>query len=52
MTVFINMHVSCHDYEGIMSVLCTPLQVKCYRFFFIFDILISYSTRTHQIEQK
>jgi len=22
-------HVSCHDYEGVMSVLCTPLQVKC-----------------------
>uniref|UniRef100_A0A672JXP1 CUB domain-containing protein n=1 Tax=Sinocyclocheilus grahami TaxID=75366 RepID=A0A672JXP1_SINGR len=22
---------SCHDYEGVMSVLCTPLQVKCYR---------------------
>jgi len=40
MTVVINMHkkplsyswyVSCHDYEGVMSVLCTPLQVKCYR---------------------
>jgi len=25
------MHnVSCHDYEGVMSVLCTPLQVKFY----------------------
>jgi len=22
--------MSCHGYEGIMSVLCTPLQVKCY----------------------
>jgi len=22
--------VSCHDYEGVMLVLCTPLQVKCY----------------------
>jgi len=21
-------NVSCHDYEGVMSVLCTPLQVK------------------------
>jgi len=20
----------CHDYEGVMLVLCTPLQVKCY----------------------
>jgi len=25
--------MSCHDYEGLMSVLCTPLQVKCLRFF-------------------
>jgi len=23
-------HMSCHGYEGVMSVLCTPLQVKCY----------------------
>jgi len=22
---------ACHDYEGVMSVLCTLLQVKCYR---------------------
>jgi len=22
---------SCHGYKGIMLVLCTPLQVKCYR---------------------
>jgi len=22
--------MSCHDYEGVMPVLCTPLQVKCY----------------------
>jgi len=22
----------CHDYEGVMLDLCTPLQVKCYRF--------------------
>jgi len=29
MTVVINMHVS-YDYEGVMSVLCTPLQVKRY----------------------
>ncbi len=21
--------MSCHDYEAVMSVLCTPLQVKC-----------------------
>ncbi len=21
--------MTCHDYEGVMSVLCTPLQVKC-----------------------
>jgi len=36
MTVIINMHKtmrSCHGYEGIMSVLCTPLQVKCYQTF-------------------
>ncbi len=26
------MKVSCHDYEGVMSVLCTPRQVKCYRY--------------------
>ncbi len=25
--------MSCHDYEGVMSVLCTPLQVKCYQRF-------------------
>jgi len=24
-------YVSSHDYESVMSVLCTPLQVKCYR---------------------
>jgi len=22
---------SCHDYEGVMLVLCTPLKVKCYQ---------------------
>jgi len=22
--------MSCHDYEGVMPVLCTPLQIKCY----------------------
>jgi len=22
--------MSCHDYEGVMLALCTPLQVKCY----------------------
>jgi len=31
MTVVINM--SCHNYEGVISVLCTPLQVKCYQYF-------------------
>jgi len=31
MTVVTNMHMSCHDYEGAMLVLCTPLQVKCYQ---------------------
>jgi len=37
--------VSCQDYEGVMLVLCTPLQVKCYRkiitvdFLFFFFIL-------------
>jgi len=44
MIVVINMHkhyfifktycMSCYGYEGVMSVLCTPLQVKCYLFFF------------------
>jgi len=24
-------HMSCHGYDSIMSVLCTPLQVKCYQ---------------------
>jgi len=35
MTVVINMHkhVSCHDYKGVMSVLCTPL-VLCYQHVF------------------
>jgi len=30
--------MSHHDYESVMLVLCTPLQVKCYRngFFFFF----------------
>jgi len=27
--------MSCHGYEGVMSVLCTSLQVKCYRFVFM-----------------
>jgi len=26
--------MSCDDYEGVMLVLCTPLQVKCYQKFF------------------
>jgi len=33
MTVVTNMHktyMPCHDYEGVMLVLCTRLQVKCY----------------------
>jgi len=41
MTAVINMHkltsysrhMPCQGYEDVMSVLCTPLQVKCYRFF-------------------
>jgi len=33
-------HMSCHGYEGVMSVLCTPLQVKCYLLMFkIFNFL-------------
>jgi len=32
MTVVTNMHnTSCHEYEGVMLVLCTRLQVKCYQ---------------------
>jgi len=34
MTVVINMPysiMSCHGFEGAMSVLCTPLEVKCYQ---------------------
>ncbi len=33
MTVIINMHktLSCMIYEGVMPILCTPLQVKYYR---------------------
>jgi len=37
MTVVINMHtsysrhMSCHGYEGVISFLWTPLQVKCYQ---------------------
>jgi len=39
MTVVTNMHKPffifktyvCHGYEGVMPVLCTPLQVKCYQ---------------------
>jgi len=35
MTVVINVHKTYDykDYEGVMSVLCTPLQVKCYHEF-------------------
>jgi len=42
MTVVINMHKpyfifkTCHGYEGVMPVLWTPLQVKCYRTFLCF----------------
>jgi len=32
--------MSCHDYEGVMLVLCTPLQVKC------FQIISEYRTQT------
>jgi len=37
MTVVINpisYSRHCHGYEGLMPVLCTPLQVKCYRIIF------------------
>jgi len=27
--------MSCRDYEGVMLVLCTPVQVKCYLTLFI-----------------
>jgi len=39
MTVVTNMHktsfvfITCHVYESVMHVLCTPLQVKCYQMF-------------------
>jgi len=33
--------MSCHGYEGVMSVLCTPLQVKCFVYVMLY-ILISY----------
>jgi len=39
MTVVTNM--SCHDYEGVMLVLSTPLQVKCYRS--VQNIIICYA---------
>jgi len=26
-----SVFMTCHDYEGVMSVLCTPLQVKFYQ---------------------
>jgi len=42
MTVVTNMHKTSifityvyHDYEGVMSVLCTILQVKCYQVFLL-----------------
>jgi len=46
MTVVINpsscsRHMSCHGYEGVMPVLCTPLQVKCYRLFMMLLSLIN-----------
>jgi len=46
MTVVINLtsysrHMSCHGYEGVMSVLWTPLQVKCYQTFRIIIINVS-----------
>jgi len=39
MTVVINptsysRHMSCYGYEGVMTVLCTPLQVKCYQYIY------------------
>jgi len=33
--------MSCHGYEGVMSVLCTPLQVKCYPQYVRTDLLPS-----------
>jgi len=30
------MEKTCHGYEGVMLVLCTPLQVKCYPVGFMF----------------
>jgi len=33
MTVVMNMHKK-HDYEAVMTVLCTSLQVKCYHILF------------------
>jgi len=30
--------MSCHDYEGVMSVLCTPLQVKCYQKIYTMEV--------------
>jgi len=57
MTVVLNMHkpyyMSCHGYEGVMSVLCTSLQVKCYQIKLVvnipwqhFDILL-HCTHSH-----
>jgi len=31
--VEVTKNMSCHGYEGVMSVLWTPLQVKCYPYF-------------------
>jgi len=31
--------MSCHGYEGVMQVLCTPFQVKCYRIFHSYSLL-------------
>jgi len=40
-----HIHDMCHhDYESVMSVLCTPLQEKCYRIFFKSILYISESS--------
>jgi len=39
--------MSCHYYEGVMLVLCTPLQVKCYHW----DITLEDSHRSYGLTQ-
>jgi len=42
MTVVTNMHKTCHDYEGVMLVLCTPLQVKRHPFFLCYVLILPF----------